>query len=100
MSNGMFPEISTTAPNSPTASREGERDAGEDGREEVREDDSREDRQATGAEQRRGGLLHLAVELDHRLHGANDERKRHEQQRHEHGETRVGDVDPERPRGP
>ena len=46
-----------------------------------------------GAE-RRGRLLHLAVELDqHRLHRADDERQRHEQQRQHHADARVGDVD-------
>ena len=51
-----------------------------------------------GAE-RRGRLLHLAVELDqHRLHRAHDERQRHEQQRQHDADARVGDVDADRAR--
>ena len=67
--------------------RERERDAGEDRRQQVREDDAPEDRERARAE-RRGRLLHLAVELEqHGLHGADDERQRHEEQRDEHGRS-------------
>ena len=49
-----------------------------------------------GAE-RGGRLLHLAVELEqHRLHGAHDERQRHEQQREHDRRAGVGDMDAER----
>ena len=49
-----------------------------------------------GAERERR-LLHLAVELDqHRLHRADDERQRDEQQRQQHGELRERDVDADR----
>ena len=49
-----------------------------------------------GAE-RGGGLLHLAVELEqHRLHGAHDERQRHEQQRDDDAGPGVGQVDADR----
>src|SRR6266576_5767267 len=73
--------------------RKGKRDPREERRQEMREDDPFEDRDPAGAE-RRCSLLHLAVQLDqHRLYRANDERKRHEEQRHEDAPPRVGDVD-------
>ena len=53
-----------------------------------------------GAE-RRGGLLHLAVELDqHGLHRAHDERQRHEQQRQRDRRLGERDVDADRALGP
>ena len=94
--NGMLPAMSTTEPNSPTAranaSAAPERIAGH----EVGQDDPPEDRRRARAERHRR-LLHLAVELDqHRLHRADDERQRHEQQRHEDRPARADDVDPGR----
>ena len=79
MSNGMFPEMRTTEPNSPTAfpneSAAPERIAGH----QVREDDPPERRERARAERRRR-LLHLAVELEEdRLHRADDEGKRDEE---------------------
>ena len=81
MSNGMFPEIRTTEPNSPTAranaSATPERIAGSRFGSTMR----RKVANVRGAE-RGGRLLHLAVELEqHRLHRAHDERQRHEEQR-------------------
>ena len=61
---------------------ERERDAGEDPREDVREDRCGGRSSSSRGAERARRLLHLAVELDqHRLHGAHDERERHEQQR-------------------
>ena len=51
--------------------------------------------------QRRGGLLHLPVELEqHRLHGAHHERQRDEQQGDHDADPGVGDVDADRALGP
>ena len=72
--------------------RERERDAGKESRQDVREHDAAERREPPRA-QRRRSLLHLAVELEQRrLNGADDERQRHEEQRHEHAPARVRDV--------
>jgi hypothetical protein len=50
---------------------------------------------AVGAE-RGGGLLRLAVDLlQHRLHGAHDERQADEDQRHDDAGRRIGDLDAE-----
>ena len=80
--NGRLPEISTTEPNSPSArakasavARQDRRAAGSAGRSAGRSSSRRRPSE-------RGRLLHLGVELEqHRLHGAHDERQRHEQQR-------------------
>ena len=51
---------------------------------------------AVGAE-RRGGFLELRLEVvEHRLHGAHDERQADEDQRDEDAERREGDLDAER----
>ena len=93
---GRLPEIRTSEPNSPIARANASAVPGEDRRPQVREDDPAEGRQRPGAE-RRGGLLHLPVELEqHRLHGADDERQGDEQQRHDDAGPREGDVDPDR----
>ena len=92
----MLPEIRTIEPNSPTARANASAAPLQDRRHEVGEDHADEDGPAVGAERERR-LLHLAVELDqHGLHRADDERQRHEQQRQQHRELRVGDVDAER----
>ena len=79
--NGMFPEIRTIEPNSPTARANASAQPLMIAGPEVRQHDPAEGRPAARAE-RRGRLLHVAVELDqHRLDRAHDERQRHEQQR-------------------
>ena len=62
------------------AAREAERAAGQDRRHQVGQDDPAGRRERRGA-QRRGGLFHVAVQLQqHRLDRADHERQRHEQQ--------------------
>ena len=90
--NGMLPEIRTSEPNSPIerakASAIPERIAGR----QVREDDPPEGRQRAGAE-RRGGLLHVLIELEQdRLHRPDHERQGHEQERHDDADA--GERDP------
>ena len=78
--NGTLPEISTTEPNSPIARAKPSAVPVEHRGRQVRQDDPAQDRDGRRAE-RGGRLLHVAVELEqHRLHGADDERQRDEQQ--------------------
>ena len=87
--NGRLPAIRITAPNSPiaraNASATPERSAGKRCGKTMRRRIVK-----TARAERRGSFLHLAVELDqHRLHGADDERQRHEEERHQHAPARV-----------
>ena len=96
VSNGMFPEMRTTEPNSPTAFPNESADPGEDRGHEVGEDDPAEGRERARP-QGRGGLLHLAVELEEDgLDRPHDERERHEEQRQRDRGPRVGDVHADR----
>ncbi len=93
---GMFPEISTTEPNSPTARAKRETAAGQDRRQQRRQDDPPQDRALVRAEGGRG-FLHVPIELEqHRLDGADHERQRDEEERDQDARLRVGEVEPER----
>ena len=81
VSRGMPPPISTTRAELADGAGEGQPGAAEQRRVERGEDDAAERRPAARAE-RRGRLLRLAVDLhQHGLHGAHDERQRHERER-------------------
>jgi hypothetical protein len=95
----MLPAIRTTEPNSPTAraklSAAPERIAG------TRLGSTTRRKIVTSRAQRRGRLLHLAVELhEHRLDRAHDERQRHEQQRQQDRPASSRCVDADRAVGP
>ena len=78
---------------------EGQREAGQQRRQMRRQDRrGRTVCQRRGAERRRGFLDLAARFLEHRLHGAHDERQADEHQRDEDAERREGDLDAERRR--
>ena len=93
---GMLPEMKTTEPYSPTALRKGQREPGEQRRCHRGKDDSREGLPAPGAETG-GGLFHVDIEIvEHRLHGADDERETDEDECHRYAEPGIRDFDPQR----
>ena len=96
--NGMLPEMSTTEPNSPMARAKPRplpvRMAGSRVGRMMRR------RMVGGGAERRGRLLHVAVQLQQdRLHGTHHERQRDEQQGQQDARLGVGEVEAERALG-
>ena len=93
---GRFPDSRTREPNSPIARAKASAAPARIAGVRFGKDDPAEDGQRPGA-QRRGGLLHLAVELQqHRLDGADDERQGDEQERQDDAGAGERDIDPHR----
>ena len=93
---GMLPEMKTTEPYSPSARAKASAKPVSSAGTSAGAITRREGLQAAGAERRRG-LFEFRIQiLEHRLHGAHDERQADESQRDHDAERRVGDLDAQR----